>query len=82
MTASSVAQHLSAAIEGNPVEFNGENLSKMTNLGKIKKIYKLGDSRPKQGGGNPGATNGFNEEQERTELEILAIGLMALRGQT
>jgi EKC/KEOPS complex subunit CGI121/TPRKB len=59
----------------------------MTDLARVKKIYKLNSA----GGGNNGGKKGVNGtsglgasgmEDERKELEILVLGSMALRGAT
>ena len=53
----------------------------MTDLARIRKIYKLNAA----GGAAKKAVNsvnGFGSEDERKELEILVLGSMALRGAT
>ena len=81
-TASAISEHLCATVEGTPVEFNAENLTRMADHARIKTIYKLNNPRLKRGGVESGATNGVTEKSGWTELEVLAIGMMALRGQT
>lgn len=82
MTASTVSQHLSACVQGTPVEFNVENIARATDIGKVKKIYKLNAARTKGGVETPGGASRTTEDSERKELEVLAVGIMALRGQT
>ena len=75
---------MSACVEGTPIEFSAESIGQMTDLAKVKKIYKLTD-----GGGNfgkdgkgLGAEGKMDGEEKRTNLEIMVMGIMALRGQT
>lgn len=80
-TAENVANHISSAVEGEQVPFNDEEIAKMTDWAKVKKIYKL-HSVPMSSGGKK-ATNGVVEhpgEDEVKELEVMILGSMALRG--
>jgi EKC/KEOPS complex subunit CGI121/TPRKB len=53
----------------------------MTDLAKVKKIYKLNVAGGNGGGrGAKGAKMGG--EDERKELEVLVLGSIALRGST
>lgn len=62
----------------------------MTDIARVKKIYKLnsggggiGKRNGQVNGGMEGlSVNGTREEDERKELEILVLGAMALRGVT
>ena len=69
-------------MEATSIGFTDENLAKAADLEKIKKIYKLNSSRPKGRGGTSEATNGVAAGLDRKEVEIFAVGMMALRGQT
>lgn len=88
MTASSISQHLSAVIEGTNIHFNEKNIARFTDVGKVKSIYKLNDEKKtskerkrKDGKGDELARE--NEQiVDRTELEVVVLGLMALRGQS
>jgi EKC/KEOPS complex subunit CGI121/TPRKB len=71
-----VQLHLSAAFEGEQVGFSDEELSSMTDMARVKKIYKLNSV----GAGKGGAV--VNGEAERREMEMLVLGSMALRGAT
>jgi EKC/KEOPS complex subunit CGI121/TPRKB len=74
-------EHLQTEFEGTMVPFEDERLSGMTDLGKVRKVYKLNGVGG--GGGKKGATNGVGREgEERRELEVLVLGAMALRGAT
>ncbi|KAL9010947.1 MAG: hypothetical protein Q9173_004169 [Seirophora scorigena] len=92
-----VQQHLSDSIEGNPLPFEERRISKFTDIARVKKTYKLTDlGRGKVRAGRKGGAgkrelhedaqlaNGDSgdEEGERQELEIMVLGLMALRGAT
>ncbi|KAL4890812.1 EKC/KEOPS complex subunit cgi121 [Aspergillus ambiguus] len=76
ITHESVAAHLTQSVEGNPVPFNDESLSGISDVAKIKKAYKLGalNSAPTD------KANGTNSEDKRLELSV--IGAIALRGAT
>jgi len=56
----------------------------MTDVARVKKVYKLNAG----GGGKKGGVNGANGVgnekgvDERKELEIIVLGAMALRGAT
>ena len=94
-SASEVQAHLTSSIEGEQVPFEDSVLAKMTDVPRVKKIYKLNSS----GGGGGGARRngqvdggrmeglsingmGMRTEDERKELENLVLGAMALRGVT
>jgi EKC/KEOPS complex subunit CGI121/TPRKB len=49
----------------------------MTDLARVRKIYKLNEGR---GGGKNGVKGGIDDE--RKEVEILVMGCIALRGST
>ena len=51
----------------------------MSNLDAVRKIYKINSAGFKKKGG---AIRDSNGDTERQELEVLVIGMMALRGQT
>ncbi|KAL8973724.1 MAG: hypothetical protein Q9197_002038 [Variospora fuerteventurae] len=97
VNAATVQQHLSNSIEGKPFPFEESAITRFTDVRKVKKTYKLTDlGRSKvragrEGGAGKGKAhedarlaNGDNgeEEAERKELEIMVLGLMALRGAT
>lgn len=66
---------------GEQVAFSDEEISKMTDLARVRKIYKLNSG----GGGGKGKkeVNGVGgEKDERRELEVSILGAMALRGAT
>ena len=78
--AAEVQEHLSKVVEGEQVAFEDEVLRVMTDLGRVRKIYKLNaGSEGKKGAAQ---VNAVMVEDERRELEVLVIGCMALRGAT
>ncbi|APA09305.1 hypothetical protein SS1G_12090 [Sclerotinia sclerotiorum 1980 UF-70] len=82
-SAPQISEHLSSSIEGEAVPFEDETLSKMTDIARVKKLYKL-NACGGGGGGKKGGANGVSEkiQDERKELEIMVLGAMALRGAT
>ncbi len=62
--------------------FTDEELRGMTDVSRVRKIYKLNAG----GGGKKGVLNGVSgvgkEENERRDLEVLVLGAMALRSVT
>ncbi|KAL8825596.1 MAG: hypothetical protein Q9191_004316 [Dirinaria sp. TL-2023a] len=79
ITSSSVSEHLSAAVKGTAIDHPLENIAKMSDLKALRKMYKINGTDSKKKGG---AVRDGDEDTERQELEVLAIGMMALRGQT
>lgn len=78
ITHDSVAAHLGESVKGSSVPFNDDSLSAISDVGRIKKAYKLGSlpSRPAQSDQVNGQDDG------RRQLEICLIGAIALRGAT
>lgn len=76
ITHDSVAEHLAKSVEGTSVPFDDEPLSAISDIGKIRKAYKLGaaPSAPAKA-----QVNGTTDSGKR-ELEISILGAMALRG--
>jgi EKC/KEOPS complex subunit TPRKB/CGI121 len=88
-TASEIQSHLTSSIEGEQVPFEDLALQKMTDVARVKKIYKLnssGGAGKKNGQANGVGVEALNvngaKEDERKELETLVLGAMALRGVT
>lgn len=74
-------EHLETEFEGTMAPFEDETFSGMTDLVRVRKVYKL--NAVGGGGGKKGAVNGVGKEvEEWRELEMLALGAMALRGAT
>lgn len=87
-----VQQHLSAHVQGEALPVTDESIARFTHVAAVRKAYKLGQaghtvSRSKGGvkgavvNGDAGAASeeGISAE-ERADLTIAAVGLMALRG--
>ncbi|PNY24255.1 EKC/KEOPS complex subunit [Tolypocladium capitatum] len=65
-------QHLQTNVQGDAVDATDDNIGAVTDVAKVRKYYKL---------------NGLNwveaiqdEKERRTEMEMLILGAMALRG--
>lgn len=74
--------HLTAAFEGESVEVCDQNLAGMTDLTRLRKVYKL--SPPARSGGNKKQTEfqKTGDEGFVGELEMALLGLIALKGAT
>ncbi|SLM37718.1 protein cgi121 [Lasallia pustulata] len=83
-----VQQHLGSSVEGKPIDFSDQTLAQMTDLARVKKVYKLSAQAATKGRqdarGNSAAFNGKSGamEDDRKEIEVNVVGLMALRGAT
>jgi EKC/KEOPS complex subunit CGI121/TPRKB len=70
-------------VEGEQVEFSDAVLHTMTDIARVKKIYKLNTTGSVNGRAKGDAVNGSRKaEDENKELEMLILGCMALRGAT
>ncbi|MCJ1313709.1 hypothetical protein MMC25_007388 [Agyrium rufum] len=78
----SVAQHLAKEVEGTAVPFDEDHLCDLSDVEKIKKIYKLTapakNNKFRQKGFETSSTAG-DSLAEREELESIILGMMALR---
>lgn len=83
-----VQQHLSSSVEGKPIDFSDQTLAQMTDLARVRKIYKLSTPAVAKGRqsvrGNAAVLNGDSAalDLDRKEIEVNVLGLMALRGAT
>jgi len=88
-----VVKHLEGMVEGREVEFCDEVLRVMTDVAKVRNLYKLplvggegkGQSKRRRKDGSEEGSGevlgvGKGAEWERRELEVAILGLMALRG--
>lgn len=88
VTSESVRSHLESVVDGTCVDFSNENLQITSDLGKIRKAYKIGASVSSQGQSKPSKShvNGMAgidpAAKEKKELEIAILGAIALRGAT
>ncbi|KGO40305.1 Uncharacterized protein PEX1_020270 [Penicillium expansum] len=71
ITHESVAAHLDSSVQGTPVPFDDQTLSKISDINKIKKAYKLGAL--------PSPTAKENDEAKQ-RLENSLLSAIALRG--
>lgn len=70
-------------VEGEQVEFSDAVLHTMTDIARVKKIYKLNTTGGVNGRAKGGVVNeGGKAKDENKELEMLILGSMALRGAT
>ncbi|ESZ89935.1 hypothetical protein SBOR_9681 [Sclerotinia borealis F-4128] len=87
-SAAQISAHLTSVIEGEAVAFEDEVLRSITDVARVKKLYKL-NSGGGGGGGKKGGMNGVSSEkvaddrkEKEKELEVMVLGAMALRGAT
>lgn len=84
MTLESVQTHLTDAIKGNAVSFNDDNIRELSDLAQIRKVYKLSSAAALKKKKDPtqllnGESSGAVDD-ERKEVEMQVLGVMALRG--
>lgn len=88
VTSESVRSHLEGAIEGICLDFNDESLQATSDLGKIRKAYKIGSNmlskgQNRQSKSHLSSIDGVNPIlNEKKELELAILGAIALRGAT
>ncbi|OWP04792.1 hypothetical protein B2J93_4074 [Marssonina coronariae] len=85
-SAPDVQARLAASVVGDQVAFTDEVLREMTDIARVRKIYKAdggAGGRANVGGGNGAKVTrelaGGEEERARREVEVLVLGAMALR---
>lgn len=78
-SAEEVQKHLSEVVEGEQIPFEDDRIEPMTDVARVKKIYKLnatgGSTASKKG-----QVNGVSDVDAKQELMGLVISSMALRG--
>ncbi|KAF3386530.1 EKC/KEOPS complex subunit [Penicillium rolfsii] len=77
ITQDSIAAHLESSIEGTCVPFDDLTLSEISDITKIKKLYKLGTLPSPVA--KPDASN-LHQDEARRRLELSMLGAIALRG--
>lgn len=82
VTHESVQQHLNSIIEGTAVQFSNENIRATTDFAKVRKVYRLTDSRGKNQGKVGNRLEVDDAEKNMTEIESAILGAIALRGAT
>ena len=70
-SAQEVYAHLTEVVQGTPVRLTDEALAECTDWPKVRKYYKLN---------NAPTLDGKDDAMKVKEMELLAIGAMALRG--
>ena len=78
ITQESIRRHLQDVIHGTPFRFENSSLASMTDLARVRKIYKL--NTPSQNGHAKANSTQLIDIDERKELEVVVLGIMALRG--
>ena len=85
ITHDSIESHLSEVVKGTPLPFEDSSFNGISDLPKITKAYKLSQPSSSKGKSSQsviGSSGGLWAPDERHELEVSVIGLMALRGAT
>lgn len=80
ITHDSVAAHLESSIQGTPVPFDDLTLSEISDISKIKKLYKLGTLPSPMAKPDVSQANGASSDDARRRLELSMLGAIALRG--
>ena len=82
--AEAIAQQLEWAVEGRSLDFDDATLSLLSDMTEIRKTYKL-NATPKSKAidiSEDGGQGQMDRNEERSELEVAILGLIALRGAT
>lgn len=80
VTSASVGQHLSEHIKGTEIPFDDASFHDISDLNRIKKIYKIAPPAARKVGKQAnGVPSGINQTRN---LEVQILGAMALRGAT
>lgn len=75
--ASNVSKHLLDSVDGKLVDFTNDNIAAVSDLLRIKKIYKL----PADSKSTSARPNGFTPYQEQIQqIEAMVLGTMAVKG--
>ena len=74
-TRADIEQHLAQNVQGTPVPLTDDAVAACTDVGKVKKYYKLNGVASLAGSPKDQAT-----PEKRREAEVLVLGAMALRG--
>lgn len=74
LTAESVAQHLGQHVEGQSCDFSDAILNGLTDVSRLRKVYKFNPARPAKSSGTT------VESDETRVLESFILGTMALKG--
>ncbi|KAJ5698896.1 EKC/KEOPS complex subunit [Penicillium macrosclerotiorum] len=80
ITHDSVAAHLESFVQGTPVPFDDQTLLEISDISKIKKLYKLGALPSPTTNADPSHSNGVYVDDAKRRLELSILGAIALRG--
>ena len=72
MAVAEIEKHLNRHVEGKQIDFEQESLAKLADIPRVKKAYKLQSTKPSK--------QREDQKDDLKELEILVLGMMALRG--
>lgn len=79
ITRDSVAAHLESSIQGTPTTFDDQTLAEISDITKIKKVFKLG-ALPSPSPKDSSQANGTHHDDAKRRLELSMLGAIALRG--
>lgn len=79
ITHDSVAAHLESSVQGTPTTFDDQILAEISDITKIKKVFKLG-ALPSPSAKDSSQINGNQHDDARRRLELSMLGAIALRG--
>lgn len=75
------SSHLAQVVEGTRIPFNNESLASITDMARVRKIYKIdAPSDGKRGGKQVNGRSGRDWEDEREEIEKMILGMIAIKG--
>ena len=77
-----VHTHLSSVVEGKMTDFSDKELGSITDLNRVRKIYKLGSNNAKPLKGPKSAQTNGHMDDGLHEMEVSILGMMALKGAT
>jgi EKC/KEOPS complex subunit CGI121/TPRKB len=79
ITRDSVAEHLGKVIEATPIPFKDETLATISDVGKIRKAYKVG-STPTRFVATAADLSAGTLDHNKRYLQACILGAVALRG--
>ncbi|KAJ5156184.1 hypothetical protein N7492_008987 [Penicillium capsulatum] len=79
ITHDSVAAHLESSVQGTSKPVNDQALAEISDINKIKKVFKLG-AVPSPNPKDSDRANGTHHDDAKRRLELSMLGAIALRG--
>lgn len=73
-----IAKHLQTAVDGNPIPFSDQSILTVSDIDKIRKVYKVPINSKPQGKGQVNGT--ANSPSEIRKLESILLSSMAIKG--